>query len=335
MLVGGTNLDEPDFAPGLPVYPELPQFCRVTGPASPGLGDNVYQAFIQQWTPPLTLRDREPCFVWEPNNIFLTPGYYDCRLVGSLSGEPLLATNCCSGSGGSLTSASSLSLASQSSTPFPPQFVNLRVWLKADAIMGLVDDDPVATWIDSSGYGNDATQATSSKRPTYKTGIQNGLPAVRFDATDDGMVTPLVIAALPVTAIVVYIIRGEAGAARCAIQGSVQDWFIGPYNFFHRYNNGESIVGPVIFGDTGVAHAHMSIQRPSLDYGEYFFDRASQGNNDHNNVPGTVGLGTEGFYTNAYLDGDILEAAVYDVELTSDERDVWWDYLSAKWNLGI
>jgi hypothetical protein len=51
--------------------------------------------FIQQWNPLLTLRDREPCLVWEPNGIHLNNGYYDARLVGSCSLLPLLVTWCC------------------------------------------------------------------------------------------------------------------------------------------------------------------------------------------------------------------------------------------------
>lgn len=52
-------------------------------------------------------------------------------------------------------------------------------WVKADQIGGLSDGDPVSTWSDQSGNSNDLTRA-GSNRPTYKTGIQNGLPIVRF-----------------------------------------------------------------------------------------------------------------------------------------------------------
>src|SRR5262245_56511912 len=73
--------------------------------------------------------------------------------------------------------------------PVLPDMVGLALWLKADAITGLVDNDPVASWVDSSGSSNTATQGTAAARPLYKTGILNGKPVVRFDATDDGMTT--------------------------------------------------------------------------------------------------------------------------------------------------
>lgn len=68
----------------------------------------------------------------------------------------------------------------------PSDLSGLRLWVKADGITGLSDGDPVATWPDSSGNGFNATQATSSKRPLYKTNIApTGLPVVRFDNVDD------------------------------------------------------------------------------------------------------------------------------------------------------
>lgn len=66
----------------------------------------------------------------------------------------------------------------------PLSISGLKVWLKADAITGLVNLDPVGTWSDSSGNGYNVTQATAGKKPTYKTGIQNSLPAVSSDGGD-------------------------------------------------------------------------------------------------------------------------------------------------------
>jgi len=55
-------------------------------------------------------------------------------------------------------------------------------WWKADAITGLEDGDPVGTWPDSSGNGNDLTQSIASKKPTYYVNVKNGLPGVKGDA---------------------------------------------------------------------------------------------------------------------------------------------------------
>ncbi len=80
------------------------------------------------------------------------------------------------------------------SVPYPNGFSpsdisGLELWLKADAITGLNDGDAVTTWSDSSGNGYDATQSVAGQKPLYKTAIQNSLPAVRFDATNDVLKT--------------------------------------------------------------------------------------------------------------------------------------------------
>lgn len=72
--------------------------------------------------------------------------------------------------------------------PFSPiDEPTLDWWLKADAITGLNDGDPVTDWLDSSTAGKHYGQDTAGNKPTYKTGIVNGKPVVRF-ATDDKLV---------------------------------------------------------------------------------------------------------------------------------------------------
>lgn len=90
-----TNIVPPWFGSTWPLYPELPQINRVYAAALPNTNPPVYPAYTSQFVPPLSLRDRERCYVIEPNSIPLGPGYYDCRLVGSYLDLPLYATTCC------------------------------------------------------------------------------------------------------------------------------------------------------------------------------------------------------------------------------------------------
>jgi len=76
-------------------------------------------------------------------------------------------------------------LAGGGLTDAPSNYANLYAWWKADAIVGLTDGQQVASWVDSSASGNNATQSSSSLKPIYKTGIYNGQPCVRFDGSDD------------------------------------------------------------------------------------------------------------------------------------------------------
>lgn len=68
----------------------------------------------------------------------------------------------------------------------PTDIAGLQLWLKADSL-SLSDNDPISTWTDSSGNGNNAT-GTLTARPLYKTNIINSLPVVRFDGSNDNLV---------------------------------------------------------------------------------------------------------------------------------------------------
>lgn len=113
-------LQPPALSPSLPVYGALEQIVR---PVAPAITGNVYPAVVCQYAGELAFREREPCYIWEPNGVVLGPGYYDCRLVDSFPHEgtplygtiptlPLYATTCCSA--GEFPSSSSSSSSGSS-----------------------------------------------------------------------------------------------------------------------------------------------------------------------------------------------------------------------------
>lgn len=61
----------------------------------------------------------------------------------------------------------------------PADLPNLALWLKADSL-SLTDNDPVTAWPDDGPDSLTIEQATSARRPVFKTNVINGLPAVRF-----------------------------------------------------------------------------------------------------------------------------------------------------------
>lgn len=68
------------------------------------------------------------------------------------------------------------------SSPFvPTDIAGCTLWTAADEIVGLNDGDPVGTWEDLTGNGNDFLQ-TGSSRPTYNTNMLNGKPVITFVA---------------------------------------------------------------------------------------------------------------------------------------------------------
>lgn len=73
----------------------------------------------------------------------------------------------------------------------PRSLTSLTRWFTASAITGLSNGDPVLLWPDSSAYGVDATQFTTSKKPTYVASAVNAQPGVYFDGVDDLMLYTL------------------------------------------------------------------------------------------------------------------------------------------------
>lgn len=81
----------------------------------------------------------------------------------------------------------------------PDDLAGLRLWLRADsgdlntmadgsgAVAG--NSDPVGLWPSKGGAPFDATNSTSSSKPTFQDNQINGLPGVTFDGVDDRLTT--------------------------------------------------------------------------------------------------------------------------------------------------
>lgn len=66
-----------------------------------------------------------------------------------------------------------------------PYSIQPVLWLDVSQTASLHVGDAVDVLVDQSGNGRHARQSNSSRRPTYRPGIANGHPAIRFDGTDD------------------------------------------------------------------------------------------------------------------------------------------------------
>lgn len=86
-----------------------------------------------------------------------------------------------------------------------------RVELDAAKIAGLVDTNPVTTWVDSTGNGYSLVQGTGVKEPLYRTAIVNGFPVVRGDGVDDTMAIAGASISQPVTLVFVGNIKDALG----------------------------------------------------------------------------------------------------------------------------
>ncbi len=213
---------------------------------------------------------------------------------------------------------------SLATSALPNTITGLQLWLQADAITGLNDADPVASWTDSSGNSHPGTQATAGFKPLYKTGILNGLPIVRFDNTDDRMTTGLTVSGA-VTAFVVY---ASNGSGRRVLDAS-NNWLIGPYSgSYNFYNNSfasnlmATVTGQfVVFtyrcnASTTTEHWINGVLRASVAAGV---------------APGTIGLGQA--FNGEKADSDVAEVIIYNAAVSETDRKLVEAYLQQKWGL--
>jgi hypothetical protein len=119
----------------------------------------------------------------------------------------------------------------------------------AGLVVALIGDDApsgsVATWTGSLGTGVSATQGTAGARPTKVAAAINGHAVVRFDSTDDGLVTayslprPYTIFLVEKPAVYapdrrtlnsasanVLISAGRTGGNGCFVGGKISDQFV-------------------------------------------------------------------------------------------------------------
>ncbi len=92
----------------------------------------------------------------------------------------------------------------------PNSFTELRLWLKADAIPSLTDNQPVTTWPDSSGLG---LNFTATNTPLFRTNVRGGLPAVSFQAADSDYLSRAYIAQLNPDAFTTAIVAAVGSVA--------------------------------------------------------------------------------------------------------------------------
>jgi hypothetical protein len=203
-------------------------------------------------------------------------------------------------------------------------------------ITGLADGDPVSTWSDLSGNGYHATQATAAKKPTYKVNIVNGLAVARLDAVDDGMLTPLVLAA-PYTVIIVYDCNSGVSLTRRAIQGS-SNWLIGPYHASWAHYAGGFVAGADAAGTDAPFAANTFGINTAVNNGtrSWFYVNGTDYTNNSGPVgaPGTVSFGATGF-ANEALSGDIATIAIWSRVLAGTELRAAHRLLSQTYSISV
>jgi hypothetical protein len=223
----------------------------------------------------------------------------------------------------------------------PASIAGLKLWLDASQIVGLNDGDPVAAMTDYSVSSGNLAQGTASKRPTFKTAIQNGLPVVRFDGVDDTLGNSSWTALDGLTGATQFAVakqfNGGSGGVFFFSSGrlTLQQYIDDRYYYQSAGNSGrvatasgQWIVDCVVFDGSQVGNAARLVAFQNAVQQTLIFT-------------GTIGasLGTSTGYQLSGVDAvpyapqqtDFAELLIYNRVLTSQERAKVLDYLNAKW----
>jgi hypothetical protein len=237
--------------------------------------------------------------------------------------------------------------------PSPSPFLSstlpgLQLWLKADAITGLTDGMTVATWADSSGNAGDATQATGALQPTYKTGIVNSWPVLRFTGTEylsSALVAPAGLTTRTVIAVVANVTQNGSGYNHVLHWGNAI-----PTNSYQSYglvvkcNGTQTTPYSTNMGnhytDIGFASNAAPTTGTMLIETSYngavdtfYLNGASRGSKSVplNTTATGLKIGTRADPTDEFLTGDIAEIFIYGPALSDANRAIVENYLAYKY----
>jgi hypothetical protein len=212
------------------------------------------------------------------------------------------------------------------------------------------DGDTVARWEDQSGSGYHVTQATLASRPVLKTGIRNSKNAIRFDGSNDGLVSANIVEnnLSAMTCFIVAYIAGFGG-------GSLGRYFDRSNQRIWLSNGSGSTSRLFVNAPTGLPDLGHETALSSIATGNWYLNSgrwdggtsyltnvsqrinrsASTRGNSQTFVPPSVantvyGIGNRPILDRGF-DGDIAELIIYNQALTTEQIDSVEVYLSAKW----
>ena len=257
-----------------------------------------------------------------------------------------------------------LGLGLQGYTPsaisFSPSSISgLQLWLDAttglfDATSGgsavTTDGSAVARWEDQSGSGYHVTQATLANRPVLKTGIRNSKNAIRFDGSNDALVSANIadnnLSAM--TCFVVAYVAGFGGGnlGRYFDRSNQRIWLPNgtrSTNQLFAHPPGSLLELGHETALSSIATGNWYLSSGRWDGGTSYLTNVSQrinrsastrGNSQTFSVTSVantvyvIGNRTDLART---FNGDIAELIIYNQALTTEQIDSVESYLSAKW----
>lgn len=242
---------------------------------------------------------------------------------------------------------------------------SLELWLSVSDLqeVGYINGDGVHSWPDLSGNNTDATTALAGNYPTFSTNLLNGFPAVEFFrgatplTTGDRLAGSFAVDAdAPLSIVIVgyyneisqedntgqFLVNvGPGGESGANTQASVsrQDFNEANPQGYYSYD------GSVRRGSTTVINgqvwnAFMSTFATTSPFHSLFLNNATASVTDYTgalNGNSAFAIGSSSLSTvqTSYLNGRVAEVMVYSSVLNAAQRNIIFNYLSAKYNISI
>lgn len=222
--------------------------------------------------------------------------------------------------------------------------IGMRVWLKADSIVGLNDGDAVSSWPDSSGNGWHATNSIVANRPKYFINSINGLPVVRFDGVNDYLArenyTP---GTHDGTFVIVTRRNGNPTVYHNILLQGPTSWTQAGSYFWQIWGDATHILMGNFASNTLDCTTTASYATGAFQIMELCKDNSGPGSTAFY-IDGTLqssGTGTQnlvsryylGGWNNRYMNGDIAEVLIYNTALGLSDRQLAEGILAWKYDL--
>lgn len=211
--------------------------------------------------------------------------------------------------------------------------VGLQLWLKADEVTGLNDNDPITSWADMSGLGTDAEEATNP--PSYRDNATDNInfnPVILTDGTNDILST--IIDPLDDTDdFSIYYVADNSNMVTRGRDAAGDGWSV---------RSGSRI----FTNDQGDVDLSIAVSTSPTIH-SLVFDQGTSLQGYRNNLPGTenVNPGTSlrnstdsvniGIDNTVFEAGRIAELIIYSAVSTPSERNQIESYLAIKYGITL
>ncbi len=213
----------------------------------------------------------------------------------------------------------------------PTDVSGLRFWVKADSL-ALSDGNPVSTWADQSGSGDDLT-ASGGSRPVYKTNIQNGKPVVRFDAASSqylALTTPF----YDTGGWTSFVVMKRTSGSMIALSNDAGS---DPYTVYMYFGDSRTYISNRANGaslpENNTNFTLWTSENTSGDVLSLWKNGSAQSLQSPFSLSNSNNFDVVGRRTSDYSTGDIGEILVYNRALSDPERSSVESCLSTKWGL--